>query len=212
MVALSALSAGCSAVGSPGYVDASADVDPAADRSAPSDAPTSPDAPGVPCPGSIAGNGAPCDLVGDGCGGDVACGVSYACSCNAVHRWQCITMPSVCDASVDAPTTTCSLVGTYFLRVDFVPYYLSLRADGQWRLSLTIDGLTTSTAGGTYAVSGAQVSFRQSTTSITHCSTSDVGTYAFSFSPDCGLLRLGFITEPCTARSAAFAGPPLERQ
>lgn len=87
-----------------------------------------------------------------------------------------------------------------------------MRADGQWRLSTPLDGLATSTSGGTYTAAGPQVSFREARTSITHCHPSQVGTYAFTFSLDCATLRLAFIDDPCTDRSLAFASQPLLRQ
>src|SRR5579884_4174961 len=68
------------------------DVTAQPDITAPPDAPAPPpDVTGVPCPGSIAGNGMPCATVGDGCGGGGGpgtCGDSYACTCADTHRWQ----------------------------------------------------------------------------------------------------------------------------
>jgi hypothetical protein len=234
MIALVALSAACSAAragGGSGDVDASADTDPSVDRSAPNDTPpspdviaspdvvaspdviTSPDVPGVPCPSSIAGNGMPCAVVGDGCGGGGGpCSDSYACSCNPAHRWQCTTMPSACDSGVDVPASTCSLVGTYSVSlVALGNIYLSLRADGQWRFSPSIDGLPTSTMGGTYTVSRTRVMVRETTTSLTGCTPTQTGTYDFSFAPGCNTLTLATVAEPCSLRAMALAGQPLTR-
>ncbi len=241
LLALLALSSACSAArggGGGDPADASTDNALPEERSAPTDTPatpdvtitpdvtatpdvtvtpdvtTAPDAPGVPCPSSIAGNGQPCALVGDGCGGGGgACADSYACTCNAAHRWQCITMPSTCDSGTpDVPASTCSLVGDYTTTLPGLgTLYLAIRADGQWRFASSIDMLPSSTTGGTYTVSGSRVELRETTTSLTGCTPTQIGAYNVAFSPGCAALTLTVSSDPCSLRATVLSGQSLRR-
>ena len=229
LLALLALSTACSAARAGGGgdpADASTDNALPEERSASTDTPATPDvtispdvtitpdAAGVPCPSSIAGNGQPCALVGDGCGGaGGACADSYACTCNAAHRWQCITMPSTCDSGApDVPVSTCSLVGDYSTTLPGLGMlYLAIRPDGQWRFASSVDTLPGSTMGGTYTVSGSRVELRETTTSLTGCTPTQIGTYNMAFSPGCAALTLTVSSDPCSLRSTVLSGQTLTR-
>ena len=186
------------------------------DAPATPDVPVSPDVPGVPCPSSIAGNGQPCSLVGDGCGGGAGpCGAAYACSCNSALRWQCTSTPGTCDSGApDVPdaSVTCSILGTYSVNLAALGMlFLSLRSDGQWRFAPTAEALGASTSGGTYTVVGARVTMRETTTSLTGCTPTQYGTYGFSFGSACATLVLTVVEDPCSLRATVLSGQTLTR-
>lgn len=189
------------------------------------DVPISTDVPGVPCPSSIAGNGQPCSLVGDGCGGGAGpCSDSYACTCNSAHRWQCITMSATCDGGVDAPSTdvpatdvptpidapsSCSLAGSYTLTLAAIgSAQVDLNADGTWSYS----SFGSTLGSGTYTTSPSQLSVRETSGSLTGCTPTQTGTYGYSFSADCRTLRTTLIDDPCSLRASAFNGAMLTRR
>ncbi len=200
-------------------VPATPDVTVTPDVPVTPDVTVTPDVPGVPCPSSIAGNGQPCSLVGDGCGGGAGpCGAAYACSCNSAQRWQCTSTPGLCDSGApDAPVTpdasvTCSILGTYSVNLAALGMlFLSLRSDGQWRFAPTAEALGASTSGGTYTVEGARVTMRETTTSLTGCTPTQYGTYGFTFGAGCATLVLTVVTDPCSLRATVLSGQTLTR-
>lgn len=176
------------------------------------------DAPPVPCPSSAAGDGLSCADVGEGCAGGIGCGGSYACTCNSAHRWQCVAMPSTCDAGRDAATSTdvataCSVVGDYALDlVALGTVYLRLRADGFWRNAPSFAELDATTAGGDYTATSTELSLRETSASLAGCTSSQVGVYRYSFEGACATLRLTRVSDPCSIRGIALDGAALLRR
>lgn len=172
----------------------------------------------VPCPRSAAGNGQPCADVGEGCGGGLSCGDSYACTCDVTHRWQCVTMASTCDAGRDASggsdaPSVCALAGDYTLSlIGIGTVYFRLRTDGNWRIAGTFADLDTATSGGDYTATDTELSLRETGTSIAGCTASQVGTYRYTFDSGCASMRLMRVSDPCSLRGTVLNSATLTRR
>jgi len=113
------------------------------------------------------------------------------------------------DAGVPGDGGPCTIVGDFSLTFMGTTVYFRFAADGTWRGSPTLAGLATSPDGGTYTVSGATFTIRD--TSAGGCAPSDEGVYTLSFDAGCGGVTLTQVSEACAERGMTLAGAHFTR-
>jgi len=200
-----------------------------------SSAPTPPDsgvAPPPQCPMDPGASGLPCGNVVAACSGFGSCGNGYVCHCTADGLWHCegdscpegdggvtppldsSAPPLPTDAGAPPPdaSTTCSLVGTWTTGGPTVGMFvIRFQSDGQWQAARNAAALTTPFTGGTYTVSGDQITLQEGLVagSPFDCSATDEGVYTYSFAPTCVTAALTLVSDPCRTRGAALNGVTL---
>lgn len=89
--------------------------------------------------------------------------------------------------------------------------YLRMRADGTWSYSTSLASPDGSPLSGTWITSGNQITVRETGTSLTGCTSTQLGIYRTSFDATCNVAVLTLVTDPCSLRATFMGGRSFNR-